>query len=84
MVACVRQGARFPLGMRIILAALVLGLSVTTMQAQHSPVAEEHALKVGMPAPAFVLNDQDGKKRSLEEFTKQGLVALVFYRSADW
>ena len=40
--------------------------------------------KVGEKAPAFTLKDQEGKERSLGEFLKEGKVALVFYRSADW
>ena len=35
-------------------------------------------------APAFKLKDQNGKERTLEEFLKEGKVALVFYRSASW
>jgi peroxiredoxin len=41
-------------------------------------------LKVGAKAPAFTLKDQAGKERTLNEFRKQGNVALVFYRSARW
>ena len=39
---------------------------------------------VGTKAPDFKLKDQSGKERTLEEFLKQGKVALVFYRSASW
>jgi peroxiredoxin len=45
---------------------------------------EKTGLKVGAKAPAFTLKDQAGKERSLDEFQKQGKVALVFYRSASW
>jgi cytochrome oxidase Cu insertion factor (SCO1/SenC/PrrC family) len=45
---------------------------------------EKTGLKVGTKAPAFTLKDQAGKERSLDEFLKQGNVALVFYRSASW
>jgi cytochrome oxidase Cu insertion factor (SCO1/SenC/PrrC family) len=45
---------------------------------------EQPGLKVGESAPKFTLKDQQGKERSLDEFLKQGKVALVFYRSADW
>lgn len=41
-------------------------------------------LAVGVKAPDFRLKDRDGTERSLDEFTKRGKVALVFYRSADW
>ena len=54
------------------------------INAQQSPVSGTHPLKVGMKAPSFVLNDEAGAKRSLDEFTEKGLVALVFCRSADW
>ncbi len=46
---------------------------------------EEHpGVKVGEKAPGFTLEDQQGKERSLDELLKQGNVALVFHRSADW
>jgi peroxiredoxin len=45
---------------------------------------EKTGLKVGTKAPAFTLKDQAGKERNLDEFLKQGNVALVFYRSANW
>jgi peroxiredoxin len=41
-------------------------------------------VKVGDKAPAFTLTDQAGKERSLDEFLKNGPVAVVFYRSARW
>jgi cytochrome oxidase Cu insertion factor (SCO1/SenC/PrrC family) len=67
-------------------AALVGGLLVATLantQAKQTPDGKT-GLKLGSKAPAFTLLDQDGKKRSLEEFLKKGKVALVFYRSASW
>jgi cytochrome oxidase Cu insertion factor (SCO1/SenC/PrrC family) len=69
--------------MRNALVLFVIGLCLASVQAQLSPVVDVHQLKVGEAAPTFVLNDQTGKKRSLEAFTKNGMVALVFYRSAD-
>ena len=48
------------------------------------PIEGKTGLKVGEKAPAFKLKDQDGKERTLEEFTKKGTVALVFHRSAGW
>jgi hypothetical protein len=45
---------------------------------------EKTGLKVGAKAPAFMLQDQAGKERGLDEFLKQRKVALVFYRSASW
>ena len=52
-------------------------------QAKPAPEAQT-GLKVGEKAPKFALEDQEGKQRSLDEFLKNGKVALVFYRSADW
>jgi hypothetical protein len=54
-----------------------------------SPVAAQKAdfspgLEVGKKAPEFVLNDQDGKKQQLSKMLKNGPVALVFHRSAQW
>jgi hypothetical protein len=45
---------------------------------------KQPGLAVGARAPAFKLKDQHGKERSLDEWLKQGKVALMFYRSADW
>jgi hypothetical protein len=68
------------------LAALGLGaLAVAGAARAQSPAPEaKTGLKVGTPAPAFALKDQNGKERSLGEFLKAGPVALVFFRSADW
>jgi cytochrome oxidase Cu insertion factor (SCO1/SenC/PrrC family) len=67
---------------------LVLGfalLAAPEVRAQVKPAPEEHTgLKVGDKAPKFLLKDQEGKERTLDEFLKKGKVALVFYRSADW
>jgi peroxiredoxin len=55
-------------------------------QGQAKPAREEQTgLEVGVKAPKFTLQDQEGKERSLEEFLGKGKkVALVFFRSADW
>ena len=42
---------------------------------------EQIGLHVGEKAPMFILKDQEGKDRSLDEFLGEGKVALVFYRS---
>ena len=72
--------------MRILCApVLAAGLLLSAGAAAADPAPEEKTgLKVGEKSPAFKLKDQNGKERSLEEFVKQGKVALVFYRSADW
>ena len=41
-------------------------------------------IAVGDRAPNFVLQDQMGEEQSLGDLLTQGMVALVFYRSADW
>ena len=66
-------------------AVLILAAPAARSQGQAKPAPEEQTgLRVGEPAPAFTLKDQEGKERSLDEFLKKGKVALVFYRSADW
>ena len=45
---------------------------------------EKSGIPVGAQAPKFQLHDQNNQERSLDEFVKQGKVALVFYRSASW
>jgi cytochrome oxidase Cu insertion factor (SCO1/SenC/PrrC family) len=65
------------------LASLVLTLAGGS-EAADKAAEEKTGLEVGAKAPAFKLQDQDGKERTLEEFRKQGKVALVFYRSASW
>jgi cytochrome oxidase Cu insertion factor (SCO1/SenC/PrrC family) len=67
---------RIALGMAAILAAAPAWAA--------DPPPEKTGLKVGEKAPAFKLTDQAGKERTLDEFVKQGKVALVFYRSAAW
>jgi cytochrome oxidase Cu insertion factor (SCO1/SenC/PrrC family) len=68
-------------------AALAGGLLLATLaasgRADDAP-DEKTGLKVGTKAPAFILKDQNGKERSLDEFLKKGKVALVFFRSAGW
>ena len=72
--------------MRAILPLSVgvgLWLAVAACAADEAP-DEKTGLKVGAQAPVFTLKDQAGKERTLNEFLKQGKVALVFYRSARW
>jgi cytochrome oxidase Cu insertion factor (SCO1/SenC/PrrC family) len=71
----------------IRLAALAVGfgtLLAPAGRASDPAPQEKTGLKVGEKAPAFTLKDQNGKERTLDEFVKQGKVALVFYRSASW
>ena len=72
--------------MRSILLLFIgvgLLLAVVSSAADNAP-EEKTGLKVGAKAPAFTLQDQAGNERTLDEFLKQGNVALVFYRSASW
>jgi cytochrome oxidase Cu insertion factor (SCO1/SenC/PrrC family) len=69
---------------KVLVATIVAGFVVFTPAAADDKSDEKTGLKVGEKAPAFKLKDQNGKDRSLEEFTKRGKVALVFYRSAGW
>jgi len=69
--------------LRLLIGALILGLAMTSAAAADPP-AEKTGLAVGEKAPAFRLKDQNGQERTLNEFTKKGKVALVFYRSAGW
>ena len=41
-------------------------------------------IAVGQKAPNFRLKDQHGQEQALQVLLKNGNVALVFYRSADW
>ena len=64
--------------------ALAAGLLLGGATQAADPPPEKTGLKVGEKAPAFKLKDHTGKERTLDEFTKQGKVALVFHRSANW
>jgi hypothetical protein len=45
---------------------------------------EKTGLAIGEKAPAFTLKDQTGKERRLDEWLKNGELAIVFHRSAGW
>ena len=73
--------------MRHTLVVAVAGLLCMAAFAVAQDVAppEKTGLKVGQKAPAFKLNDQTGKPRTLEDICNDvDYVALVFYRSASW
>jgi len=53
-------------------------------QAQHHPTSSDHPLKVGSKAPSFTLKDQTGRNQSLDAMLKNGKVAVIFHRSANW
>jgi hypothetical protein len=67
------------------MTVIICGLVGTLVAAGRADSPDSKTgLKEGTKAPAFLLKDQTGKERSLEEFVKKGPVALVFYRSASW
>lgn len=75
--------------MKPILSLAALALFVLTVfpAAAIAPEPAEEAktgLAVGTVAPGFALKDQLGQERTLAGLLKEGPVALVFTRSADW
>jgi len=67
-----------------LLCLLAVGsLSINRVNAEDATPAEI-GLAIGQQAPAFTLTDQNGKQVSLDSLLKNGPVAIVFYRSADW
>jgi len=65
-----------------LLTFAVLLICLNSRGPAQTPVGP--GLAVGQKAPTFALKDQNGTSVSLESLLKQGKVALVFYRSADW
>ena len=50
-----------------------------------SSTSQQTRIEIGNKAPDFTLNDGAGKTHQLSEVLKKhSMVALVFYRSADW
>lgn len=82
----IRVQSWFPSGLpRPKLLCLLAGAIFSSVLASGQEAAtEEIGLRVGAPAPAFTLNDQNGKEVSLAGLLKKGPVAVVFHRSADW
>ena len=68
----------------VICVAMLALASQGTSHAAKPAADAQTGIKVGEKAPAFRLKDQQGEERSLDDLLKQGKVALVFYRSADW
>ena len=70
---------------RMAWCAAALGALALAAPGRADDAAPEHTgIKIGAKAPDFTLTDQAGKRRSLGEFLKNGPVALVFFRSANW
>ena len=74
-----------------------IGLFVTTLvvavasssgwcesRAEEDSPSREIGLRIGEQAPEFALRDQSGRTRKFVDFRGKGIVALLFYRSADW
>ena len=80
--------------MKITLIILTIAVALGSAQEKTAPTSPKKAekaappemtgLEVGKQAPLFTLKNQDGKDVELRDLLKQGPVALVFYRSADW
>lgn len=63
----------------VVLSLLALTCCMTAAEDTPAP-----GPKLGTKAAEFKLPDQNGKERKLSELLKQGPVAVVFHRSADW
>lgn len=68
----------------IALAAAALLFVVPSAWIRRAAPEAKTGLKVAQRAPKFILKDQEGRDRSLDEFLGKRQVALVFYRSAGW
>jgi peroxiredoxin len=83
----IASGQSFRLSFTKSLAGLYLLAAVlfsTVVEADQPAPSDEVGLRIGQLAPAFTLKDQFGKDVSLNSLLKNGPVALVFFRSADW
>ena len=67
----------------VVLVVALLSLSIGA-GATGEALPGKNGPEIGQPAPSFTLKDQNGKDVSLDALTKQGPVALVFYRSSEW
>jgi cytochrome oxidase Cu insertion factor (SCO1/SenC/PrrC family) len=77
------KAAAIAIATAVLLGAVGL-LGQVAAQPRASAPQEKSGIAVGQKAPSFALNDQAGQERKLDEFLKQGPLALVFYRSASW
>lgn len=75
-----RRVARFSVIPILLFAAVAV---VAIMGAKEADPAKT-GVKVGEQAPDFTLTGADGQTYTLSEMIKNGPVALVFTRSADW
>lgn len=76
------MGGKEPTKLRgAAIAVLVLGIAgYVTMRLAFGNVAGEPSVRVGEKAPAFSLQDQDGKDVSLADLVARGRAVLVFFR----
>ena len=70
---------------RRLAAAVATAFALALPAGAADPPAPDRGLPVGARAPEFALADRHGRTRALGEFLAEGRVlALLFYRSADW
>lgn len=67
-----------------LVLAFVLAGWTGTVHAQADDEKYDPGLKVGTKAPEFSLKDQEGETVTLKGLLKDGPIALVFHRSANW
>ena len=65
-------------------AVLALAPALSHAQAEPAPEEMQGTVKVGDKAPDFTLTANDGKTYTLSEVAKEGAVAVMFFRSANW
>ena len=71
--------------MKAVIPAWAILIAAGTLGTETATDVPEIGIKIGEAAPEIRLNDQSGRKRSLDDFGKEkGIVALLFFRSADW
>lgn len=70
--------------MKLRFATFLAWMAAVTLPLLGAEPAAGKPVAIGASAPRFKLTDQTGKTIALEDLLKQGNVALVFYRSADW
>jgi cytochrome oxidase Cu insertion factor (SCO1/SenC/PrrC family) len=66
----------------VLCAAVALGAILST--GAGAARAGDWGPAIGSPAPAFELSDQQGRVHTLDSLLGRRVLAIVFYRSADW
>jgi len=64
--------------------SILLALICSITSYAKEEVDKTPGLKIGSKAPDFELLNQQGEKTKLSELLKEGSVAVVFHRSANW